>query len=79
MIQDVESEILSRSRHYFTRFDAMGRKLSSGDRFVIACYHALVVVFCCLMVPKPTKNIVHWAVDTCKHEIRIEEGLSNIG
>ena len=42
-IEDPEDEILSWFDDYVSRFEAVDRKLSSGDCFVIACSQAIAI------------------------------------
>lgn len=42
-ISNPEMEVLKRFNSYVSRFESIGRKLSAGDRFVIACSQAISV------------------------------------
>lgn len=64
-IKDPKREILHLFRNYIERFEAVRRKLSLGDRFVIACSQAIVVASCLRMDNKSTIELVTWSIETC--------------
>lgn len=60
-----QKEILSRFDNYVARFDVIGRQLSTGDRFVIACSQAIAVASCARLSEFSANELVKWAVDSC--------------
>ena len=64
-IENPKDEINSRFGDYVSRFEAVERKLSSGDCFVIACSQAIVVASCLRMDTDSTIELVGWAVEAC--------------
>ncbi|GAA5525755.1 hypothetical protein Maes01_02327 [Microbulbifer aestuariivivens] len=78
-IKDAKREIQLRCRNYFSRFDVVGRKLSSGDRFVIACSQALVVASCARLNKQSAKDLVLWAANTCLSDMDSDIRLSEVG
>ena len=64
-IKNAKEEILSRFDDYVLRFEAVDRKLSSGDCFVIACSQAIAIASCLRMDKISTIEIVQYAVEAC--------------
>ena len=64
-IKNPKDEILSRYDDYILRFEAVNRKLSSGDYFVIACSQAVAVASCLRMDKDSTIKLFQWTVEAC--------------
>jgi len=56
----------SRLTYYTSRFDAIGRVLSSGDKFVIACSQAISIASCLKMTDLDARNFIQLATNVYK-------------
>ncbi|WP_422475329.1 DNA methyltransferase [Endozoicomonas sp. ALB032] len=65
VIVEPKREIQRRFNDYTDRFDEVGRSLSSGDRFVIACSQAIVVASCSRLSSEMTVGLIEWAIAEC--------------
>lgn len=61
-LKDVQDELFTRYESYQLRFKAIGRKLSSGDDFVVACSQALSIASIAKMNGIEAKELIEWAV-----------------
>jgi putative DNA methylase len=66
-IKSPENEIIFRFNDYVSRFEAIDRKLSSGDHFVIACSQAIAIASCVRMDRESTVKLIQWAIEACVH------------
>lgn len=64
-IGNIRDELIKRFDNYVFRFEAIGRKLSQGDRFVIACSQALSMASIARLDSIEANNLVNWAVSIC--------------
>lgn len=64
-VVNIRYELRKRYKNLMLRFEAIGRKLSGGDRFVIACSQALSMASIARMDSKEARELVNWAADMC--------------
>ncbi|WP_434938093.1 DNA methyltransferase [Shewanella sp. HL-SH8] len=62
-IKDPNIEMVERFNDYITRFNNVGRNLSLGDKFVIACSSALSIASCLNMDTQQARDLAQKAVD----------------
>jgi putative DNA methylase len=65
VIKCPKEDILARFNDYVDRFEAVDRKLSSGDCFVIACSQAIAVASCLRFDKEAAVELVTWAASSC--------------
>lgn len=67
-VREPEHEVLSRFSKHLERFEAMGRRLGSGDRFVVACSQAIAVASLLGLRGDEASEFVRTASNNCSSE-----------
>ncbi|MFA8342712.1 MAG: DNA methyltransferase [Rhodothermaceae bacterium] len=62
-INDGKKEVIRRYKKYLERFEKIGRILSAGDKFVIACSQAISVASILRMRNTEVQKLIIWSVD----------------
>jgi putative DNA methylase len=65
-VGNIQEELMKRFDNYIHRFEAMGRKLSGGDRFVIACSQALSIASMAKMDSINAREFANWATNNTR-------------
>lgn len=60
-VGNLQSEFIKRFEKYVLRFEAIGRKLSTNVRFVIACSQALSIASIMRMDSSEARKFIDWA------------------
>lgn len=68
VVKDIKKELLMRFNSYVNRFEGVGRNLSCGDRFVIACSQAISMASISRMNSVDARSLVTWATSSCSIE-----------
>ncbi|MFM5115115.1 DNA methyltransferase [Aeromonas hydrophila] len=78
LIQDPINELLTRYNNYLERFEAINRKLSSGDLFVIACSQAIAIASMHRMCREKAVTFVRESLEICSNQARHTGNFSKI-
>ncbi len=69
MVGNIRNELTQRFDHYVLRYRTLGRKLSAGDKFVIACSQAISLASTARMNSSEARGFTVWAASMCANEI----------